>query len=564
MIITAPKELEKFSEEKRLWQGIPGIEVTKNGRIFVTFYSGGIKECFGNYCLLLVSDDGVSYRTVAVEYDGEDYRSYDPCLWIDPLGRLWWVWSVMPEHAVYASIIDKPDAETIKFSKPIKIGYDVMLNKPLVLSTGEWLFPIAVWADNIRSLSDVPTPHKNEAKAYVYKTVNNGKTFCRMGGAVAPDRCFDEHMVIELNDGSLKMFIRTFYGIAECYSYDGGETWTTPVDSKLGGPNSRFYIRRLKSGKLILINHHKFKGRNNLAAFLSSDDGKTWSEPLMIDERSDVSYPDAIEADDGFIYIAHDRERGAFKKTMEECLSSAREILVSRITEADIEAGKIVTEGSYLRRVINCLGEYTGEENPFEACVDYHGKEEYIKRLAALTDGDEIVNKLLKDNGRCSITISVDRRKKMDEYLEYLSSSKHNGDIVNKIVVIEKVLDILSVDDAGESEEAFSSALLDRVRDYVSENISSADVSLDELATKLNISKFYMCHLFKKKTGTTIAQYVNYRRLAHAKKLLVTTNRTVISISMEMGFLYSGYFSKWFKNLEGTNPILYREMNKGI
>ena len=33
--------------------------------------------------------------------------------------------------------------------------------------------------------------------------------------------------------------------------------------------------------------------RNNLAAFLSVDDGKTWSAPLLLDERELVSYPDA-------------------------------------------------------------------------------------------------------------------------------------------------------------------------------------------------------------------------------------------------------------------------------
>ncbi len=44
---------------------------------------------------------------------------------------------------------------------------------------------------------------------------------------------------------------------------------------------------------------------------LSEDDGATWKYSLMIDERDDVSYPDAKEADDGYIYITYDRERGS-------------------------------------------------------------------------------------------------------------------------------------------------------------------------------------------------------------------------------------------------------------
>ena len=42
MLITDKNELKKYTTEHRIWQGIPSIEVTKGGRIFSTFYSGGI------------------------------------------------------------------------------------------------------------------------------------------------------------------------------------------------------------------------------------------------------------------------------------------------------------------------------------------------------------------------------------------------------------------------------------------------------------------------------------------------------------------------------------------
>ena len=44
MFITEENSLKKYGTPYRLWQGIPGIEVTKKGRIFSTFYSGGKKE----------------------------------------------------------------------------------------------------------------------------------------------------------------------------------------------------------------------------------------------------------------------------------------------------------------------------------------------------------------------------------------------------------------------------------------------------------------------------------------------------------------------------------------
>ena len=44
MLITDPNLLKEYNTTKRLWQGIPSIEVTPKGRVFLTFYSGGIKE----------------------------------------------------------------------------------------------------------------------------------------------------------------------------------------------------------------------------------------------------------------------------------------------------------------------------------------------------------------------------------------------------------------------------------------------------------------------------------------------------------------------------------------
>ena len=44
MLITDKSTLEKFSAPYRLWQGVPGIAVTKKGRIFVAFYTGGTHE----------------------------------------------------------------------------------------------------------------------------------------------------------------------------------------------------------------------------------------------------------------------------------------------------------------------------------------------------------------------------------------------------------------------------------------------------------------------------------------------------------------------------------------
>lgn len=355
------KELEKYSAPYRLWQGIPGIEVTPKGRVFIALYSGGTKEEIGNFVFLLQSSDGVTFSEPIVVAYQEGHRCFDPCLWIDPMGRLWFFWSRYPDNGVFGVYCENPDADELVWSKVFEIGKNVMMNKPTVLKTGEWLLPITVW--NLRG-EDKSKMHPDK-KAFVYRTTDGGKSFCRLGGVDMENRSYDEHMILELSDGRLAMYVRTTYGIGVAYSYDKGLTWTEGEDSGLGGPCSRFFISRLKSGRILLINHYNFEGRNNLTAMLSEDDGKTFPYKLLLDERDNVSYPDAVERN-GYIYIAYDRERGCFKNSLEEVYDSAREILVAKITEQDILNGQVENEGSYLKRVVSKLGEYA-LENPFLA-----------------------------------------------------------------------------------------------------------------------------------------------------------------------------------------------------
>ncbi|MBQ2686960.1 MAG: exo-alpha-sialidase [Clostridia bacterium] len=355
MLVRDKNELKKYEHDDRIWQGIPSIEVTKKGRIFSTFYTGGTTEPqIYNYSLLVYSDDGKNFtEPVAVARD-DDHRCYDPTVWIDPLGRLWFVWSIMPDNAVYAAICDDPDADEIVFGEEFRIGNDIMLNKPTVLSSGEWLFPIAVWNKGV-AVGRLTDSWDDMRGSFVYRTTDNGKTFEKLGRSEVENRLYDEHMVLELNDKRLMMLVRTTYGIGISYSDDKGLTWSEGEDSKLGGPCSRFHITRLKSGRVLLVNHYNFKGRNNLYALLSDDDCKSWKYKLLIDERSNVSYPDAKEAEDGYIYITYDRERGAFYRSIDDVDGAAREILYAKITEDDIIAGELVSMESSLRNIISKL-----------------------------------------------------------------------------------------------------------------------------------------------------------------------------------------------------------------
>ena len=353
MLITDLELLKQHDSSARKWQGIPSIERTAKGRIFACWYSGGMTEPMGNYSLLVYSDDGGAHYTdpVAVADVGADGRAYDPTLWIDPKGRLWFIWSVMPKNRVEYVRCDDPDAEVLVWSDVRVLGYDVMLNKPIVTKNGDWLFPCAVWKKGL--LSCGLGSDGNPIGAHVFRSRDCGESFERIGTVQARDGWYDEHMLLEKNDGAIEMYIRTKYGVAVSESRDGGETWTEACDCGFGGPNSRFHIRRLRSGRILLVNHYRFVGRSHMTAMLSEDDGKTYPYRLLLDERRDVSYPDAVEGEDGYLYVIYDRERGAHYHADRDYSSSAREILVAKVTEEDILAGELKDSESRLKEIVH-------------------------------------------------------------------------------------------------------------------------------------------------------------------------------------------------------------------
>lgn len=361
---------ENFASEKRKHQGIPGIEILPTGRLFTCWYAGfEAGEGPGNFVLLSTSSDGgQSWKEIQViaPSDPKYERAYDPVLWLDPQGRLWWFWSQCNATAlwnvfdgragVWATCCENPDTDRPEWNAPRRIADGVMMNKPSVLSDGTWLLPVSLWScypeQILPELEAV-------SKANVLLSKDNGKTFELIIGTRISDpkhRSFDEHMLVERLDASWWMLMRgTNPGIWESFSYDNGKSWYEPAPAVFDGPNSRFAIRRLNSGKLLMVNHrmpHRLPGeimktwleRNNLTAWLSEDDGKTWKGGLLIDERNQVSYPDITEGEDAFIYLVYDHAR-----------LEHGQIIMARFTEADIMAGALITTGAFQNTLVNAF-----------------------------------------------------------------------------------------------------------------------------------------------------------------------------------------------------------------
>ncbi|MCB1276831.1 sialidase family protein [Prosthecobacter sp.] len=337
-------------EMAHTWQGIPGIERTAKGRVFASWFTGGPKEpAPENMVLLCYSDDQAKTFTTpqAMGLPKGGTRCFDPTLWIDPKGRLWYIFNRgnkdTAQHDVWARICDDPDAAPPVFGAEFRVGYEgpyaFRMNKPTVLSSGEWIMPVTHAVEPIEDWFAGPKQLQG-----VGISTDGGKTWKLHGALEAPHWAL-ECMITELKDGRLWLLTRTGGGFLwESHSEDKGRTWSKAVQSTITNPGSRFFIRRLASGNLLLVNHFKFTGRSHLTAQISTDDGATWNEGLLLDERNGVSYPDGVQDKDGLIWITYDRDR-----------QGSGEILLAKFKEEDVVAGKNVSGEVTLKQIISRL-----------------------------------------------------------------------------------------------------------------------------------------------------------------------------------------------------------------
>lgn len=87
----------------------------------------------------------------------------------------------------------------------------------------------------------------------------------------------------------------------------------------------------------------------------------------------------------------------------------------------------------------------------------------------------------------------------------------------------------------------------------------SANLTLQTIAGKLNVSSSYLSALFRKETGQTLTDFINQRRIQHAMYLLETTHLQVQTIAQHCGFLDVHYFTKVFKRIAGHTPRQHRQ-----
>ena len=279
-----------------------GICYLGNNKFIISYFSHPIKHYYGRWNSLLLK-----YMTPAEK--------------IMVLGAL----------QLYKEKPDTPD-EYGSFVRITEDGFNT-ISAPIKLPISAPHGPVLLKDGNIGYLGTemyATDDNFHEDNIYYYKSEDGGKTFNKVGQIPMPtdfknsnytDVC--EPHFVDLGNGKLfgairlgeKVGLRTTMHFTS--SSDGGKTWETLRPSNIDGLPPHFTL--LKDGR-ILLTYSRRNEPNQIEAVISSDGGKTFSEPIVVETfpkhayEGDFGYPSSVELKDGSIVTVYYAIYGDDKK----------------------------------------------------------------------------------------------------------------------------------------------------------------------------------------------------------------------------------------------------------
>ncbi|MDG3004439.1 sialidase family protein [Paludisphaera mucosa] len=294
-----------------------GLTELSNGDFYLVYYGGE-----GEYA----TDTGVfgsRLKKGETAWTAPKRIAHDPfhsvgnaVVWEAPDGLVWLFYVVRFgdtwSNSRVAAKVSSDTAETWSDSSLLVLEEGTLVrNRPIVLSSGEYLLPLYhetgadtefTGADTYsfflrydpRTKAWTPTgriisPKGNLQPAPEELSPGNVVAYCRRAGDYKPD---------------------TVGYVVRSESRDGGRTWSEGRDSAFPNPNAAVDLLRTRKGNLLLFFNDSMSRRTPLTVALSPDLDRSWPvRRNVVEGEGDFGYPMALQAKDGSIHLVYTSER---------------------------------------------------------------------------------------------------------------------------------------------------------------------------------------------------------------------------------------------------------------
>lgn len=157
-------------------------------------------------------------------------------------------------------------------------------------------------------------------------------------------------------------------------------------------------------------------------------------------------------------------------------------------------------------------------------------------------------------------SIKRKQRETLDAYMKLLEQSSSTPDETSSADGENEPLQENIVTSLTDDERH----LMDKVMDFVNGHLADAEVSVDDMAEAVGLSRSSLNRKLKSMTGLSPAEFMRESRLSHAAKLLVTTDLSIKEIAIDCGFSDLNYFGKCFKASRSVTPGAFRKSGGGV
>lgn len=197
------------------------------------------------------------------------------------------------------------------------------------------------------------------------------------------------------------------------------------------------------------------------------------------------------------------------------------------------------------------------------------------KELLLQGNYNQIQNEITAELSRLPSYVVSKRMKNLSQHLLHASRLaleqrghlSENGDFVCTEKDVESVPQFLSwvqwlfseieprLRHAPEEDQ-----VIRRIREYIDLNLHQ-ELTRESIAAAIFLNPDYTARLFKRKTGQSLNDYVQEKRISLARQLLAGTDMPIGDLAISLGYSSFSHFTKLFKSIEGVTPSDYRKQH---